>query len=42
MKTPSPTEYWGGNMADFQLYDRALSATEVLQNYNVTKSRFGL
>jgi len=42
MKTPSPTEYWGGNMADFQLYNRALSASEVLQNYNAQRGRFGL
>jgi hypothetical protein len=26
----------------FQLYNRALSSSEVLQNYNATKSRFGL
>ena len=25
-----------------QLYNRALSATEILQNYNATKTRFGL
>lgn len=25
----------------FKIYNRALSATEVLQNYNITKSRFG-
>jgi len=25
-----------------QIYNRALSATEVLQNYNATKTRFGL
>lgn len=42
VQTPSPTEYWGGNMAAFQLYNRALSATEVLQNFNALKTRFGL
>jgi hypothetical protein len=31
-----------GRMAINHVYDRALSATEVLQNYNATKSRFGL
>jgi hypothetical protein len=31
-----------GNIASVQIYNRALSATEVLQNYNATKSRFGL
>ena len=35
-------EYWGGSMALFQLYNRALSATEISQNYNATKSRFNL
>lgn len=31
-----------GNFYGFQFYNRALSATEVLQNYNATKTRFGL
>jgi hypothetical protein len=31
-----------GNIAGGLLYNRALSATEVLQNYNAQKSRFGL
>ena len=30
------------NIGQTQLYNRVLSATEVLQNYNATKSRFGL
>jgi hypothetical protein len=30
-----------GNIASVQIYNRALTATEVLQNYNATKSRFG-
>jgi hypothetical protein len=30
-----------GNMSSVQIYNRALSATEVLQNYNAVKSRFG-
>jgi hypothetical protein len=37
---------WGGrykmNINNISLYNRALSATEVLQNYNATKSRYGL
>ena len=33
--------YWQGNIANTLIYNRALSATEVLQNYNATKSRFG-
>lgn len=31
-----------GNIAITKLYNRALSAAEVLQNYNASKSRFGL
>ncbi len=41
----SPTladEFWSGNIAVAQIYNRALSAAEVLQNYNALKSRFGL
>jgi hypothetical protein len=34
--------YWKGNIANTQIYNRALSAQEVLQNYNATKGRFGL
>ena len=34
--------FYNGNIAQTLIYDRALSATEILQNYNVTKSRFGL
>jgi hypothetical protein len=31
-----------GNIAQVLIYNRALSDTEVLQNYNATKGRFGL
>ena len=31
-----------GNISITQLYNRALSSTEILQNYNAQKSRFGL
>ena len=31
-----------GNIVTVQVYNRALSASEVLQNYNATKTRFGL
>ena len=34
--------YFGGRISIVSLYNRALSATEILQNYNVTKTRFGL
>jgi hypothetical protein len=38
----SIVDYWPGQSSIFQMYNRALSAQEVLQNYNATKSRFGL
>ena len=31
-----------GNVSIMSFYNRALSATEVLQNYNAQKSRYGL
>jgi hypothetical protein len=34
--------YLSGNVALTRIYNRALTATEVLQNYNATRSRFGL
>jgi hypothetical protein len=37
---------WDGtgriNFSQVQIYNRALSATEIQQNYNATKGRFGL
>lgn len=36
------SESWNGNISTVKIYNRALSATEVLQNYNATKTRFGL
>jgi hypothetical protein len=38
----SGLNYGSGNISNVQTYNRALSAQEVLQNYNTTKSRFGL
>ena len=35
-------QYWLGKIYIVMTYNRALSATEVLQNYNSTKGRFGL
>ena len=35
-------QFLNGNIASAQIYNRALSADEVLQNYNGTKSRFGI
>ena len=33
---------WGGSLSIAQIYNRGLSASEVLQNFNATKTRFGL
>jgi hypothetical protein len=33
---------FNGDIGPVQIYNRALSASEVLQNYNALKSRFGL
>ena len=33
---------WLGNIAQIKIYTRALSPTEITQNYNALKSRFGL
>ena len=41
-KTGSVDEELHGNMAQVTIYDRALTAAEVLQNYNALKDRFGL
>jgi hypothetical protein len=40
--TTNPNFNFNGNIPIFRLYDRALSATEILQNYNAQKGRFGL
>jgi hypothetical protein len=36
------SQYFNGAISMARIYNRALSATEVLQNYNALKSRFGL
>ena len=36
------SNYFGGDIAAIRLYNRALSSSEVTQNYNALKSRFGL
>jgi hypothetical protein len=38
--TVRPT--FGGNIYSFSVYNKGLTQTEVLQNYNATKTRFGL
>ena len=34
--------YFNGQINDVTIYNRALTPEEVLQNYNVTKSKYGL
>jgi len=34
--------YFNGNIPSVQIYNRALSTSEVLQNYNATRARFGI
>jgi len=33
-------EFWSGNISQVSIYNRELTAPEILQNYNATKSRF--
>jgi hypothetical protein len=40
--TVTPSGYFNGNIYQTRIYNRALLATEILQNYNATKTRFGL
>jgi hypothetical protein len=40
--TFNATYNWLGRMGSTKIYNRALSASEILQNYNAQKSRFGL
>jgi hypothetical protein len=41
-RSGSSQEWFKGNIGVVRQYNRALSATEVLQNYNAQKGRFGL
>ena len=34
--------YWNGRFSNFSVYNRSLTAAEVLKNYNSTKKRYGL
>ena len=38
----SAYDYFEGKASSIRVYNRALTSTEVLQNYNATKGRFGL
>jgi hypothetical protein len=35
-------QYFGGRISNVKIYNVALSASQVLQNYNALKHRFGL
>jgi hypothetical protein len=36
------SNFFNGNISQVKIYNRALTADEILQNFNATKSRFGL
>ena len=36
------SEYFVGNIATLKIYNRVLSASEILRNFNATKGRFGI
>ena len=38
----SSSDVWNGYIDSVKMYNKALTASEVLQNFNATKSRFGL
>jgi len=40
--SPFGTQLFTGNIPQVSIYNRALSSSEVLQNYNAAKSKFGL
>ena len=40
-RTRFDSNYWSGYIGNTMVYDRVLSGTEVLQNFNTIKSRFG-
>ena len=42
LNTGTSNFWYNGNIASTQIYNRALSSTEILQNYNATKTRYGL
>jgi hypothetical protein len=41
-RTRFDLNYWNGRIAQTQIYNRALSASEIQQNFNATRSRFGI
>jgi hypothetical protein len=41
-RSPGTSEFLDGKLAIVKIYNRALTAAEIAQNYNATKRRFGL
>jgi hypothetical protein len=41
-RNPGFGEYWNGNVSFVQLYNRALSAVEIQQNFNALRGRYGI
>ena len=37
-----PDSYWSGSIANFQVYNKALTAAEILQNFNALRDRYGI
>jgi len=40
--TAASTQFFKGYIGEMHLYDRDLSASEILQNFNATRSRYGI
>ena len=40
--SPGPVRYFNGNIAQVSIYNRALSAQEIQQNFNATRRRYGI
>lgn len=39
---PGPDQFWNGSFGPMSIYNRGLSAAEVLQNFNATRGRYGV
>lgn len=42
VENPPGVTYFTGNIAQAQIYNRALTDSEILQNFNATRARFGI
>ena len=40
--TDSPTAFFNGNISQVSIYNRALTASEIQQNFNMLRGRFGI